>query len=220
MTSSSQVIRQCRNAECSFRFPAPFSGSSGRFCPLCGWETDIVPSSQHIDAFVPRETRLDTGGPFVEALLDNIRSTYNVGSMFRAADGAGLLELHLCGITPTPENPKVVKTSLGAETSVKWKYYRNSVTATRELKNLGYWIFALEASSRSQSIFKLDSSFTQKPILLVVGNEICGVDPDVLALSDKVLWIPMHGQKESLNVSLAFGIAAYTLRYAYKDQST
>jgi len=156
----------------------------------------------------------------VEALLDNIRSTYNVGSMFRAADGAGLQCLHLCGITPTPENPKVVKTSLGAETSVMWKYYRNSVSAVRELKSRGYGIFTLEASSRSQSIFKLDSTFTQKPILLIVGNEICGVDPDILSLSDKVLWIPMHGQKESLNVALAFGIAAYTLQYAYKDHST
>ncbi len=155
--------------------------------------------------------------PVVEALLDNIRSTYNVGSMFRAADGAGLRCLHLCGITPTPENQKVVKTALGAEKSVPWEYGRNSVIVTQELKNRGYTVFALEASSQSQSIFDLDLSMAKDPILLVAGNEINGVDPDVLALSDQVIWIPMQGQKESLNVALAFGIAAYTLRFAYKN---
>ncbi len=220
MSSSSLIIRQCRNSECSFRFPAPLSESSGRFCPLCGWETDIVTPTKPAEPLNPRESTPEPAGQVVEALLDNIRSTYNVGSMFRAPDGAGLDGLHLCGITPTPENPKVVKTALGAEKSVKWKYYRNSVLAVQEFINLGYWIFALEASARSESIYKLDGTFAQKPILLVVGNEICGVDPDILALSDRILWIPMHGLKESLNVALAFGIAAYTLRFAYKDHST
>lgn len=220
MSSSSLIIRQCRNTECSFRFPAPFSGSSGRFCPLCGWETDIVTPQKTADPFVPRESTPEPTGQAIEALLDNIRSTYNVGSMFRAADGAGLDGLHLCGITPTPENPKVIKTALGAEKSVKWKYYRNSVMAVHDLKDHGYWIFALEATARSESIYKLDSSFAHKPILLVVGNEICGVDPEILDLSDRTLWIPMLGQKQSLNVALAFGIAAYTLRFAYKDHST
>ena len=179
-----------------------------------------MPPPKSVDSAAARHPLPDPGGPVVEALLDNIRSTYNVGSMFRAADGAGLRCLHLCGITPTPENPKVVKTALGAESSVKWKYYRNSVAAVQEFKRLGFGIFALEAAPRSQSIFELDNAITHRPILLVVGNEICGVDAEILTLSDKVLWIPMHGQKESLNVALAFGIAAYTLRYAYKNHST
>ncbi len=209
-------IRQCRNPQCSFRFPAASTGSSGRFCPLCGWETDILHFQAHTGAPKGIVHRPEPPLPIVEALLDNIRSTYNVGSMFRAADGAGLRRLYLCGITPTPQNLKVGKTALGAETSIPWEYRRNSVITAQELKNLGYTIFALEASPASQSIFELDSLRNPGPTLLVVGNEICGIDPDILALSDLILRIPMRGQKESLNVSLAFGIAAYTLRFAYK----
>ncbi len=149
-------------------------------------------------------------------MLDNIRSTYNVGSIFRAADGAGLRHLHLCGITPTPENPKVAKTALGAEKSVSWDYHRNSIIAAQELKEHGFRVICLEASPRARSIFDLDPSINEHPILLVAGNEITGVDPDLLAISDQVVWIPMQGQKESLNVALAFGIAAYTLRYSNK----
>jgi 23S rRNA (guanosine2251-2'-O)-methyltransferase len=160
----------------------------------------------------------DPGSPTVEALLDNIRSTYNVGSMFRAADGAGLRHLHLCGITPTPENPKVAKTALGTEKSLPWDYSRNSVIAARALKRRGFKLFSLEANLQAISIFELDLARIEDPILLVVGNEINGVDPELLSVSDQVVWIPMQGEKESLNVSLAFGIAAYTLRFSCKKR--
>ncbi len=171
---------------------------------------------------VPAPKQIDRSdrprSPVVEALLDNIRSTYNVGSMFRAGDGAGLRCLHLCGITPTPENPKVAKTALGAEKSVPWTYDRNSILAAQELKARGFKVISLEASPQAQSIFDLDSSMVEEPILLVVGNEINGVDPDLLRISDHVVWIPMQGQKESLNVALAFGVAAYTLRFSYQKR--
>jgi tRNA G18 (ribose-2'-O)-methylase SpoU len=148
-------------------------------------------------------------------LLDNIRSTFNVGSIFRASDGAGLHRLHLCGITPTPDNPKVAKTALGAEHSVDWSYHLNAIQAAQALKSQGFLICALEATPDSCSIFEAPPFLFSSPLLLVVGNEVTGVDAGLLELSDAVLSIPMQGKKESLNVSLAFGIAAYTLSFGH-----
>ena len=211
MPETAPILRQCLNPQCRFRFPAPAAGVAGRNCPRGGWETEIIPASRpdHPGKIAPAST----GGPLVDALLDNIRSTFNVGSIFRASDGAGLHRLHLCGITPTPENRKVAKTALGAELSVEWTYHLNAVQAARQLKDQGFRVCALETAPGSCSIFEAPASLASKPLLLVVGNEVTGVDPELIALSDVVLSIPMQGQKESLNVSLAFGIAAYTLRF-------
>jgi 23S rRNA (guanosine2251-2'-O)-methyltransferase len=206
------IIRQCLNLQCRFRFPAPATGSAGRFCPRCGWETEIITASR--PGVQTRSLSAMPSGPVVEALLDNIRSTFNVGSIFRASDGAGLRRLHLCGVTPTPENPKVAKTALGAESSVKWAYHLNAVHAARELKNRGFQVCALEITPGSCSIFEAAAHLDSSPLLLVVGNEVTGVDPELIDLSDVVFSIPMQGHKESLNVSLAFGIAAYALRFA------
>ncbi len=207
-------IRQCKNPQCRFRFPAPPAAASGVFCPFCGWETEIVHHASPAAVLERSDRSSDTSFPVVEALLDNIRSTYNVGSMFRAADGAGLRHLHLCGITPTPENPKVAKTALGAENNLAWDYSRNSVITAQGLKERGFNLVCLEASAGARSIFDLDCPVSESPILLVVGNEINGVDPDLLASSDLVVRIPMQGLKGSLNVALAFGIAVYTLRFS------
>lgn len=155
-------------------------------------------------------------GPVVEALLDNIRSLYNVGSIFRASDGAGLRCLHLCGITPTPENPGVAKTALGAEAAVPWCYHLNAVEAVRNLKQDGFQVWAMESSPRSVSLFDAVASVLPAPVLLVIGNELNGVDPEIINLCDTAVWIPMQGRKESLNAAIAFGIAAYTLRYSYQ----
>ena len=211
MHDPDQIIRQCLNPQCCFRFPAPAAGSAGRFCPMCGWETEII---SHLPGVQPKPLNATPSGPVVEALLDNIRSTFNVGSIFRASDGAGLRRLHLCGVTPTPENPKVAKTALGAESSLEWVYHLNAVHAARELKNQGMRVCALEIIPGSCSIFEAAAHMGSSPLLLVVGNEVTGVDPELIDLSDVVFSIPMQGHKESLNVSLAFGIAAYTLRFA------
>jgi len=154
-----------------------------------------------------------SSGVVIEALLDNIRSTFNVGSICRASDGAGVSRLHLCGVTPTPENPKVAKTALGSEQSVSWEYHLNAVLAARAIKDQGYTLCTLEAAPGSCSIFEMTPDLVSKPLLLIVGNEVTGVDPDLMVLSDVILSIPMVGKKESLNVSLAFGIAAYTMRF-------
>jgi tRNA G18 (ribose-2'-O)-methylase SpoU len=152
-------------------------------------------------------------GRLVAALLDNIRSTFNVGAMFRTADGAGLRRLHLGGISATPDNPKVAKTALGAEAVVPWRYFRNGLDAARDLQARGYRLWALESSPRSQPLFHALPQDEGAPIAFVVGNEKAGVDPGILALCERHVHIPMQGAKESLNVAIAFGVAAYFLRF-------
>jgi tRNA G18 (ribose-2'-O)-methylase SpoU len=158
-------------------------------------------------------TAPDENLPVVEALLDNIRSTYNVGAMFRTADGAGLRHLHLAGITPTPNHPKIAKTALGAEAVVPWSAHPNGLEAALAMREAGYHVWALEGGPRAVSLFDAARRMPDGPVLLVVGNEIAGVDPMLLDECEQVLSIPMQGEKQSLNVAIAFGIAAYVLRH-------
>jgi 23S rRNA (guanosine2251-2'-O)-methyltransferase len=153
----------------------------------------------------------------VEALLDNIRSVYNVGAMLRTADGAGIRHLHLCGITATPDHPRVAKTALGAEDAVPWSAHPNSLDVADELKGRGYALWALESGERAEPLFGAGPAPQGTPLALVVGNELAGIDPALLARCDRVLYIPMAGVKGSLNAAVAFGIAAYYLRYALRS---
>ena len=153
------------------------------------------------------------GPPFgimikISALLYNIRSLHNVGSMFRTADGAGVKKLYLCGETGTPPRAEIAKTALGAEESVPWEYWMNAVECIAKLKKEGIQIVALELTPKSVDYRKF---VAKGPVCLVVGSEIKGIPPDLLALCDDCIQIPMRGIKESLNVSVAFGIAAYQL---------
>ena len=153
-------------------------------------------------------------------ILNNIRSAYNVGSIFRTADGAGVSKIYICGITPTPSsrNPstgsgfstKVEKTSLGAEKTVPWEYRKQTRKCLLELKNqnLNLKIIALEQSEKSINLFKFKPKF---PLALIVGNEVRGINKKILSYADKIIEIPMHGKKESLNVAVATGIALYQL---------
>jgi len=150
--------------------------------------------------------------PRMEVLLDNIRSIYNVGSIFRTSDGAGISHLHLCGITPTPDNPKLKKTALGADETIGWTHYLNGCVAAQALKAHGMRLWALEGGDRSKPIHKASNDYDDKTVVLVVGNEVCGVDPGILDQCEKVLAIPMQGIKTSLNAAVAFGIAVYMLR--------
>lgn len=149
------------------------------------------------------------------SILDNIRSTYNVGSIFRTSDGAGIDKLFLCGITPTPDNPKVGKTALGAEHSVPWEHRWSVLETASELHDSGFMLLSLEGGASSVSIFDAlpEISKTDRPLALAVGNEVSGIDPEVVKMSDMCIYIPMEGIKESLNVATAFGIAAYLIRY-------
>jgi tRNA G18 (ribose-2'-O)-methylase SpoU len=141
-------------------------------------------------------------------LLDNVRSAWNVGSIFRTADGLGIQQLILGGLTPSPDQRQIAKTALGAEKVVNWISVPNSVVAIKEQKEKGLMIWALEENSKAVSLYQNPPLPASSSIILVVGNEIGGIDPDVLALSDRVVSIPMYGVKRSLNVAVAFGIAA------------
>ncbi len=142
-------------------------------------------------------------------VLDNVRSAYNVGSIFRTADGVGVAKIYICGFTPTPENPKVLKTSLGAERTVPWEYYRQTWRLLKKLKKERVRLVALEVAPKAKNIFKYKPKF---PLALILGNEIRGISKTILKNSDDIIEIPMHGHKKSLNVSVSAGIALYQLK--------
>jgi tRNA G18 (ribose-2'-O)-methylase SpoU len=153
------------------------------------------------------------GGWKLEAMLDNIRSTWNVGSMFRTADGTGIRKIYLCGITPTPENPKIGKTALGAELTIPWERSNNGVEMVSSLKSQGYRIWAMEDIPKAVCLYEMVDVHLDTPIVLIVGNEVCGVDPGIIEMCDEVISIPMLGKKQSYNVAVAFGMAASFLLY-------
>lgn len=204
------TIRVCQNAGCSLRFPVLDSESRGNRCPRCGSETVA-----EVRAPLEPETPLPWSAPLpcsLHLLLDNIRSTFNVGSILRVADGAGVTHVHLSGITPTPSNAKVTKTSLGAESSVAWSYYDSSLDAAAKLLGEGIEIWALENHDAGTNMLDCALPTSRAGVALVAGNEISGVDPELLSLCERVLYIPMAGAKGSLNVAVAVGIAVYWLR--------
>lgn len=142
-------------------------------------------------------------------ILDNIRSRENVGSIFRTADAVGIKHIYLCGITPTPPHEKIAKTSLGAENYIPWSYIRDTWRIVTRLKKEGISVIGLELTRDSVSAFNLKPKF---PAAIVLGNEVKGLSPAILKKCDKKISIPMYGKKESLNVSVAAGIAVYAMR--------
>lgn len=154
-------------------------------------------------------------------ILHNIRSLHNVGSIFRTADAAGVEKIYLCGITPAPVDvfdkprPQLTKVSLGAEKYVKWEKVgsAHSPQATTrlidKLRRDGYKIFAVEQNKKSIPYFSLKAKSYKLKAVLVFGNEIKGLPTSILKRADKILEIPMRGGKESLNVSVAFGVIAF-----------
>ena len=145
----------------------------------------------------------------VYAVLDNIRSVWNVGSMFRTADAVALGGLCLCGMTATPPRPDMEKTALGATLTVPWNYFADSAEAVRSLRQHRVPVIALEQSSRAVDWEDFQCPF---PHAFVVGHEVQGVRSDILALADHVVEIPMAGAKHSLNVAVSFGLLAFAVR--------
>lgn len=141
-------------------------------------------------------------------VLDNLRSALNVGSIIRTCDALGIAEVYFCGITPGPDNPKVRKTSLGAEGNVKATVVAQTKDTLLALKRANFKIVALELTDDAKPLLTVGAP---ENLALVIGNEVSGVSPDVLKIVDSKVMIPMKGIKESLNVSVAFGIAAYTI---------
>lgn len=152
--------------------------------------------------------------PSLIACLDDIRSLHNVGATFRTSDACGFERLYLCGITGCPPRKEIQKVSLGAEAWVSFAYRISIAEMLCDLKAIGYRIIALERNNSSRPIesFLLEHAMTlPDKICLILGNEVQGVSPEALSLADDTVHLTMRGQKESLNVSVAFGIAAYVL---------
>jgi 23S rRNA (guanosine2251-2'-O)-methyltransferase len=142
-------------------------------------------------------------------MLHNIRSMWNVGSMFRTADAAGIEKMILSGYTATPPRKEIDKTALGAQESVAWEYHADPLVALAGLKSMGVRICGLEITEGSRPYTTMRPG--DFPLCLVVGNEVDGLENDVLELCDEVIEIPQYGTKHSLNVAVAAGVALFEL---------
>ncbi|MFZ0390659.1 MAG: RNA methyltransferase [Calditrichia bacterium] len=152
----------------------------------------------------------------VYALLDNIRSLYNVGSIFRTADALRLKKLFLTGFTGSPPRKEIDKTALGAVETVPWEYHRDPLTIILRLKEQGVKIIILEHTSESREFNQLDYAF---PCCFVAGNEVEGIRDEIVAQADTAVEIPMFGTKQSLNVTIAFGILGYEILFQYLSRN-
>ena len=141
-------------------------------------------------------------------ICDNIRSLENIGSIFRTADALGVSKIFLCGISGKPPHHKISKTALGAEKIIPFEYCRQIGRLIDNLKKDKIQIIALEQDKKAIDYKKLKPKF---PCALILGNEVRGVSQKILQKSDKIIFLPMKGKKESLNVSVAFGVAGYEI---------
>jgi 23S rRNA (guanosine2251-2'-O)-methyltransferase len=153
----------------------------------------------------------------VTVVLNNIRSLYNVGSILRTSDGVGVEKVWICGITGLPTMQKVIKTALGAEKVVPWAYVQSCRECVAQLKRDGYQIVILEQVKQS---IPYERFAPKAPVALVLGNEITGVSEELVGLCDQAIEIEMAGLKNSLNVTVAFGIVAYYLKLRFSSSQT
>ncbi|MBK8165667.1 MAG: TrmH family RNA methyltransferase [bacterium] len=169
--------------------------------PAAAWQaTACQPTARER----PADGRLPAWG-----LLDNVRSAWNVGSMFRTADAAGMAGLYLGGFTPTPPRPDIEKTALGATGTVPWDYWPDAAACARAVRAGGVSLVVLE---QAPGAVHWETATLPFPHCFVVGHEVRGVSPELLALADLVVEIPMYGAKRSLNVAVSFGLLAYQAR--------
>lgn len=189
------------------RYPSPVDDPRRDACPLCDSAVIALEHFAEPPPHVPQP--LAQGGSLV-AVLDNIRSALNVGTMMRSADGVALDHLYLGGLTAPVDNPKVLKTALGAEQAVPISSALDGYECVRDLQAHGYELWAIDFTKSSVPLH----SCTARPAKLafIVGNERAGVDPALLSLADRHVHLDMHGTKSTLNVGVAFGVVAYMLR--------
>jgi tRNA G18 (ribose-2'-O)-methylase SpoU len=155
----------------------------------------------------------DAGRVPALALLDNIRSAWNVGSMFRTADATGLAGLVLGGMTPTPPRPDIEKTALGATLTVPWDYWDDPLRCAESLRAAGVPLVAVETDPRATPFDGEDLPF---PLCFVVGHEVRGIARTLLDAADRIVALPMAGAKSSLNVAVCFGVVAYEVRRQWR----
>jgi 23S rRNA (guanosine2251-2'-O)-methyltransferase len=164
-------------------------------------------SMDELNRISPEEFRNQQKFPLL-IVLDNIRSMMNIGSVFRTADAFSLEGIYLCGITATPPNREIHKTALGATESVLWKYFEKTTDAIMQLKNSGYIVIAIEQTDSSISLSDFKPEKNNK-YAVVFGNEVKGVEDEVLNICDNCIEIPQFGTKHSLNVSVTAGIVIW-----------
>lgn len=150
----------------------------------------------------------------ISIVLDNVRSIHNVGSIFRTSDAALIEKMYLTGITGTPENRGLHKSALGAQDTVEWSYEEHALSVVRDLKARGHTVGVLEITD--QPTYTTNVPEDVFPLCLVVGNEVYGVDAEIVREADLALEIPQYGAKQSMNVAVAYGIAVFDLVRAYR----
>jgi tRNA G18 (ribose-2'-O)-methylase SpoU len=155
----------------------------------------------------PLETIAEAPRFPIYAMADNIRSLYNVGSIFRSSDGAMIEKLYLTGYTPHPPRKEIDKTALGATHTVAWEYHKDPMDAVLQLKAQGIKLCVLELTTKSRPYYDLTPA--DFPLCVVMGNEITGVSKEIIDAADMAIDIPMYGHKQSLNVAVAYGIVLY-----------
>ncbi len=196
--------------------PASTGGNLQGFSAHCHMGSDhrkLRTEEIQLRRLAPDEAPTAVRVPLI-GMLDNIRSLYNVGSMFRTADGAMVQELYLAGYTPLPPRKEIEKTALGATRSVPWKHFPDPREAVRAARSGGLRIFILEQTTQSRPYYTVEPA--DFPICLVVGNELTGITPEVVAEADAAIEIPMFGTKHSLNAAVAFGIAVFALTRVWR----
>lgn len=164
-------------------------------------------SNEELLRKTPQEFKEAKKTPLI-LVLDNVRSLNNVGSVFRTADSFLLEAVYLCGITGTPPHKDIQKTALGATDTVQWKYFSQTLEALAELKNNAYKLYAIEQAENSIMLHTFKIKPPQK-VAFILGNEINGVDQEVINACDGVIEIPQTGFKHSLNISIAAGIVSW-----------
>ncbi len=150
----------------------------------------------------------------IAVVLDDVRSLYNVGSIFRTSDAARIERLYLGGITGTPEHPGLHKTALGAQDTVPWTHVPDPLEAVEALRRRGYTLAVLEITDTPTPVSKVQG--TDFPLCLIVGNEVHGVRDELIEKADLALEIPQYGVKQSLNVAVAYGVAVFGLVEQYR----
>lgn len=217
------MLTRCPNPKCKFEFDVPTDreGKNGP-CLRCGQVItfrslailkEVERQQQRLhDAKQDRSSK-PAAAPRFSALLEDIRSLWNVGAIFRSADGSGFDKLFLCGITGCPPRKEIAKTSLGAEDVVAWEHHTGALDVLPDLAHSGTTILALEKNERSVPLHEaLRSGQLKAPLCMVMGNEVSGVSAEALGHATSVCHLPMRGAKTSLNVAVAFGIASYLIR--------
>jgi 23S rRNA (guanosine2251-2'-O)-methyltransferase len=170
----------------------------------------------HDSPLPPEEFRRLPRHP-VTAVLDNLRSAFNVGSIVRTADCARIEKVIFCGITAHPPNPKVIKTAMGTLDYVAWEHAASTVEAVERYRKEGCRVICLEVTDVSKPYHEIEYP---RPLCLVVGNEALGISREVLEMADEIVEIPMWGFKNSVNVAVAFGIVVFEAVRQFQQQET